>query len=453
MKKLFTLFIAQLFAITLIPHHSSLSIAPGDTTLPVTDSYYVWQDNDWALDYKISYEYNSKAGITVFLKEIISDGSLIPYLRTINNYDGLNRLIETIPQQYVDGNWLPYTLNEKRRTYSYDEKNRVVEEIEYDYEDGNWIDIMYYRFQYDEDLRRNTSTELSKSESGLENMYRTISEYDADNNEILSISSSWDDENESWDEYMKSTFEYTKTDTGEVKHNVNYRMNDTGWAYTSDYYIIYDLNGNLVYSELATWIDGQWEKKAIVTYNYDEWNRVTEMISQMLVSGNMEYSLKSVWQYDNDLKELNYRQFKYIENNWVAAAASYTDYDENWNPLETIRKDIANSEEKNRNKDVYTYITINSVDNAETSAITVSTNPNPCFGTTTLSFALDEPQNVGISIFDATGKTAMAPFSQYFVAGKCELKLNLQSLPTGVYMIMLKTNKEIKTTKLLILNS
>jgi hypothetical protein len=64
--------------------------------------------------------------------------------------------------------------------------------------------------------------------------------------------------------------------------------------------------------------------------------------------------------------------------------------------------------------------------------------PNPTTGMSTLQFTLLEASNIQTSIMDVTGK-ALWSKAQHYAAGSHKVRLNLEHLPAGIYLIKAET--------------
>lgn len=71
--------------------------------------------------------------------------------------------------------------------------------------------------------------------------------------------------------------------------------------------------------------------------------------------------------------------------------------------------------------------------------------PNPFNPATTISFTLNQPQEVRLEIFDIQGKSVQLMINQRISAGQHSLRFDASGLSSGVYLYRLQTGNEIQT--------
>jgi len=85
--------------------------------------------------------------------------------------------------------------------------------------------------------------------------------------------------------------------------------------------------------------------------------------------------------------------------------------------------------------------------------VAVSTYPNPTIGTpVTISFELPQTSIVNVKLYDMTGKLLTAINLGQVSAGSNSTTLNLESLPTGLYVVAVETALGTVTQKITVLN-
>jgi hypothetical protein len=100
---------------------------------------------------------------------------------------------------------------------------------------------------------------------------------------------------------------------------------------------------------------------------------------------------------------------------------------------------------------------ITAIDKEENGAIPQSFNlyqnyPNPFNPSTTILYSLPNNEWISIKLYDMLGKEVMSLFEGKQIAGKYSLMLNAIDISTGVYMLMLRTERSPpKTIKLILL--
>jgi serine protease AprX len=75
------------------------------------------------------------------------------------------------------------------------------------------------------------------------------------------------------------------------------------------------------------------------------------------------------------------------------------------------------------------------------------TYPNPSTGNTTLSFELSKAGSVQVGVYSITGRLVKSFEKANLSAGKNELFIEAEDLPTGTYIIKLVSGKESQSVK------
>lgn len=90
----------------------------------------------------------------------------------------------------------------------------------------------------------------------------------------------------------------------------------------------------------------------------------------------------------------------------------------------------------------------NSVDNGFQKSFSLSVNPASTF--TYITYTLDKPSFLTSSLVDVQGKVVKQHMKSWVDAGSHEMQLDVSNLPNGVYTVLLRTNDELMTTKLVV---
>ena len=82
-------------------------------------------------------------------------------------------------------------------------------------------------------------------------------------------------------------------------------------------------------------------------------------------------------------------------------------------------------------------------------AIELQCFPNPFSETTTLSYFLQQKSLIMLEVYNSTGQLVFKQKEKVKSEGQHKMIFGNQNLPTGIYFCILKTNKEIRTTKVI----
>jgi hypothetical protein len=129
-----------------------------------------------------------------------------------------------------------------------------------------------------------------------------------------------------------------------------------------------------------------------------------------------------------------------------------TEYDIDW----IIKKQNADSiviNDKNGKKVIRKAdLSVGKPDHGTNQIISSSIYPNPARNSAKILFSLSEPHTIGFSVHDLLGKRIMEAGSVAEIAsGNYEKDLDLSSLPAGVYLLVLTTDKGEQTTQRLVI--
>jgi len=80
----------------------------------------------------------------------------------------------------------------------------------------------------------------------------------------------------------------------------------------------------------------------------------------------------------------------------------------------------------------------------------LSVAPNPVSGSTKISFTLDKPEKVSISIYDVNGRLINTLADREFTSGNQQVKWNAANLNAGVYFLRMQTTESVQTRKLVV---
>lgn len=137
--------------------------------------------------------------------------------------------------------------------------------------------------------------------------------------------------------------------------------------------------------------------------------------------------------------------------------ASFTDYSSNtfldksvtyagaFNTNDTWMNDWTNF---NPNGTEYSVYDPSGIQNISMPVENVNVYPNPSKGNSHIEFFLNEGGQASVKIYDLTGKEISTVADQSFRYGKHILDMNTSSLPNGIYLVKIATEKGSKTVKL-----
>ena len=88
------------------------------------------------------------------------------------------------------------------------------------------------------------------------------------------------------------------------------------------------------------------------------------------------------------------------------------------------------------------------ISTTETSFIDVY--PNPVSNESTISFSLNQSQNVSLKIFDVNGKFVSSLADRNFEEGEHQIEFNAEKINAGIYFLKMQAGEFLKTEKLIV---
>jgi len=281
----------------------------------ILDSLYNWAwdslSADWYLHNRTIYTYDENQNTT---EEIESAYDIIQgwydLQRSLNTYDGQNRLTNVIDQEWDGNAWI----NTDQLVYTYDTNGDQVGQLFQNWDGASFVD--YFRQVFTYDINHNLLTRISQVWNGVawNNGTQQVSTYDANNRLTVRLNQSW---NGSWNDVSRSLYTYDANNDLDTLLYQKWSFN----AWNDDYRNLYDFdahhNRTLIQEQLAVGI-GVWEDREKYEYTYDQFDEVTHLINSEYTNGTWV----PVYQYNiiNDQDQNRSSEvFQNWENGWVNA--------------------------------------------------------------------------------------------------------------------------------------
>ena len=192
-----------------------------------------WDGNAWVDQYRYSYTYNGQNKVLTWmaegynagvweksslytytytgnnLTELLTqnwDGSAwVNYIKTTNEFNGLNLRTSSVTQMWVAGAWL----NISKSINTYNSNNLLSFELEQSWAASAWADKSRSTYTYNS----NNKMELNFTENYVSNAWVNHSQvlytYDGDGNNIESLDQTWN--SGAWENFFKLTMSYIWT--------------------------------------------------------------------------------------------------------------------------------------------------------------------------------------------------------------------------------------------------
>ncbi len=158
--------------------------------------------------------------------------------------------------------------------------------------------------------------------------------------------------------------------------------------------------------------------------------------SQNGVSGSLPSFMHFGVEYTYDFTPVT------IPTTWNASRLRYIVYLIDNNPSNPTYGTILNSTTSTSSPG-YTFVTVSFVGVADVNGgiQEMKMFPNPASDLTHVQFNLAEPTNIGFTIYDMTGRVVMSGASEQMVAGAHQLNISTENLASGIYNVVVKSDK------------
>jgi len=369
-----------------------------------------WENGGWVNRYRFdSFEYNDAGFLKSRIQQLWNGVEWENHERYLYSYDDAGNTVEAITQVWQDDNWI----NEERRVSEYNTRNQETSQQTFFWTNNEWLTISIIQSTYDETSGKLTSyTILDRVGEALENQYRRLYEYDSAFRQTASIVQIWD---------------------------------GTNWENSSETFDEYNSEGQRTSSTTRLWIDTSWLNVDRQLYFYDELGNMEKQISQSW-NGEWINSSQSLNEYNAEgLINLSTTQL-WQDSIWINNFRTFREYDDDNRWIEELEQFWENGEWINLVQCSQTFLTC---------PVTTSTTeiqhqqlftvyPNPSSGTVQLSLKEELAREAVLTVFDTNGKV------MWQKNGLRQNTLELNNLPSGVYIVQIVTEKRVASEKIVI---
>jgi hypothetical protein len=397
-------------------------------------SQEVWQNNQWLIQLRSTFTYNSNGQVEQRLIEqpvnnILTNGSLTTY--TYNNN------ITVIFQNWQNNNWVNYS----KDIYDLDGLGNQLSDTHQEWQSSTWINIRRFLSTYDGNSNLlSRSTELWND--NWENGYRETYTYDGNNNMLTSLNEKWDINLNNW------VGEFRKSISYDVSNNILQQTNEvyeyTDWTYTDRNTYVYDANENLLSNLYEAWLNGQWSKWGFYTYTYDSHNNLLTSLYQLWNSGQWGNINKQAYEYDSFDNLTTGYYYSWLNSSWTQSDGSLIFHDSSKKSFGFFGYKITVSYKTS----------ITSVTNEKVTPISYSlaqNYPNPFNPTTTINYQIPQSGFVSITLYDILGKEITTLVNEVQSAGSYLVNFDGKNLQSGIYFYSIQAGDFVETKKMLLL--
>lgn len=414
-----------------------LNDAKKANSLSKTINRYFWDQNqqDWYFNNSSDVKYLSN-GET---EEVIErDAQGFPISRTTFFKSTNGRIIGNIQYNYVDGAWLQHSKMETE----YNEHAVEVRNEYFSFENGNWVIVSGSKQVTD---KKTPSEEITiqylfnESAKKYEPFRKTISSF---NNLVLEQSIFQEYNQNEWKNVSAEGYDYDH----EQKISSVYHMVWDGVTFQNDELftnIIWHnfVNGKFSQMELKIWDGTNFVNSQKAIYQYGLQNNVTA-ISYEYKNNEWVYQYRISEEYDQLNNPKLYKVESFVNNDWDVLAESKIDYkyDSQNRLVESISKVFDGKSWYNFAKETIIYN--NGTTGINENKLSVNVYPNP-----SSDYFRVETKNTNaatINVYSLSGQLVISVNSNNL----SEEKIEVSSLQKGLYLLEIKQDSEIYTSKL-----
>jgi len=412
-----------------------------------------WDKNSssWKNVSRITYTYNASFQVTVTLTEFYSGGAWQNATRETNTYDGNGYLTTSLselwfitqwqnlsrvnytnnsdgtPQQVVYQTWNGINWdNTARDTYTYNGDKTVHQVVHEVWVSGAWQNDTRTTYTYDASKR--TLTVLVEKWDGSKwvNDELTTNTYNG-NNLVKTVDQSWDNASSSWENVSQTTFTYNG-------------------------------DGTLHQAVTQTWNNNTsaWENESRITFSYNaDCALPLKLLSFGATRSNNTVSL--TWQTADEVNTSHFTVQRSLDATNFTSIGNVTA-----KGTSAAINSYGFTDDVTSIKSGKIYYRLQMVDDdgrftySNTALVTILSNgnfvvvyPNPAHNTTTVSLGLPKEDNINVRLLNTKGETVAVIFNGRMSGGKHDLPVDLSTVPSGAYYVIVETKTGTQHFKLI----
>ena len=367
-------------------------------------------DGEFVNQDSIEYGYDSNDNLTNVLRLNWDGASWLTINREINTYDTNGNQTSNLFQIFTDGEWV----NGGQNTRTFDENNNLILSHVDNWQEGEWIPEFRYNYEY------NDQNQL---------LEYFIYQYNTDE--------------EDWEFLWRYTYDYN-ADGLRISEQVDLWSNSM-WLFISLQKTTYDSNNNISSLEAFSAIGSEWFPFQLVTFQYDDDNRLTKQT----IARNMDGEYENIRQFcavrnsDGTVKESVFSSW--INEVWLDDTHNFFTYDDRENRTYFLRTELDSSSTWVNTGQTFYYYRIESSTSDHLQDSYIELTPNPNNGSFSLELNEISLNYTRLSIFSSTGRLVHKTASL-----NLQNQLNLNFLPAGSYILRLSNKEESWTERFVI---
>lgn len=449
-----------------------------------------WDANaaTWTSVNRIIQTFNGGTLTQLTFQEPSSSGDWEDTDRATPEYDDSDRLTLCTVETKQDGSFV----NSSRIDVQYDENGRTATRLfqAWNTDTEEWVDVLRSTFEYD-DSGNNTKQVLEAWNSETQtwfNTQRIQKEYDSDNRVTKTLRETWDLASQSWVNDTRIQFTYSSDTQEEVEETwedgtwvkdqrrttslnsdgfptstLTEDWNGSEWVNSSqseNTYMTYDGAQKLERVVREKWDAnaGEWMNASRDRFSYDD--IIPVELARFDAQRDGENTVRLAWKTASETNNSGFalqRQVAGTNASWTtvhfAEGAGTTSEPQSYQftdkglpyEAETVRYRL-----KQVDFDGTTHFS-NEVEvqlGTPNRLALQAPFPNPVRNQATVRYELPEATEVHIALYDVLGRRVATPVDGRKDAGRAQVRLRTQHLPSGTYVLRLQASEQTRTQQL-----
>lgn len=356
--------------------------------------------------------------------------------RKLYTYGAQRSMISTLAQNWQNGKWV----NSDSSSYSYNSNWKKVAYYENKWNGSSWSTSAYEVYTYDSAGNLSTTYRYIWNDTVWNNQQKYLFTYDSVGNVITSTIENGS--RQQWVNYYREN--YTYDSSGDMLSYVGkfWNATDSAWVNSEKYTYTYNASGYLTSGLGEQWENAAWVNSEKAQYFNDQY-------------GGIETAMKQIWK-GTSWADTTLSQYIFDQQGNATTGDFYTWNGQAWDQNQDGLMDVS----YNYNLD-QSYFTGYHVDAYYPKSVTegvqnilndvtgLSCGPNPASGFTNLMFNLENTIQIKIYLYNLDGDKIQTIFEGTLNQGQHRFTINLQSLPDGIYIVMLASGNRTKSIKII----
>jgi hypothetical protein len=380
----------------------------------------IWMINKWVNKGIETYTYDVSGNLLTDRYQVWIDGAWSYGNRYTYTYDASGNCVNTLGQNFDGENWT----NNSQSQYTWDESGNMLTALSQLWLDTDWMNNTYDVYTYDASGNYLTCLDQFWDGAVWMNNSMEVCTYDANGMILTDLYQSWD--GELWQDSYLITYSYNSH--GNRISSLEQMFDGFEWMNSYTDTMSYDESYNYIsYTNWYSWDGFTWDPYSKGNFTYTQDGNTLSSIHQMWNMGDWENNLKVEYSYEYG--QITADAYQWASILWLPGDSFfYVSLNDNGSIITFYRTENAAVEVVVN----YSSGNVGIPDPAKEQSGSLIVSPNPATDFLILTPSKPMVNIENIQIFDMTGNEVHAGW-----AGK---KVEIKSLPTGIYFLRIATS-------------